>query len=752
MEVNGKKLCNVCFSPCNDAEDVCSACVQHSDDVYTDALKNGMILMGRYVIGKVLGKGGFGITYLGYDMKDDCKVAIKEYFPNTVAHRNTGDKTVSSFSGEKGETFKSGAERFYKEAELLMRFNGNPNIINVKEFFYENNTAYFVMEYLEGTDLREYVAKKGGRLSEREAIEILLKLTEALIIVHSINVLHRDIAPDNIYMCHDGRIKLIDFGAARQVSLSESQSLTEIYKPGFAPFEQYQRKGNQGPWTDIYALGATIYYILKGVKLDDSPSRVNNEAIDMTGISSAFAKILSKMLAMNIAKRYQNVVTLNGDLHKLMEAIIKAEAQFMGAYGIPGGAPQQPYQQPRNNPIPGTYAQSQNGTTGGGFNQTINNSIPGTYKQPSSNNPVTAFLEKHNIKTSTAVAIAVAVVLGILLLCAIIGSVSGSKSVDNRGDVVLTTETPAPTSAPAGNYRQNVIDYATFTDRDYEGTFGNNVIAREQISTITFKNSTAEAQSAEISWDASQKKDQSVMAWVVPSEEKDRYHLYIGGNGGISCGMSAAHLFEDYDNVTSIDFGGNFHTENVTDMQCMFYGCFDLESIDVSTLDTSNVTNMSQMFSLCNASTVTLGNMDSSKVTDMSFMFSHNSNLRSVDVSMLDTTNVTTMAYMFGSDPALESVNITHFKTDKLSSMQGMFNGCKSLTVLDLSNFTCPDLYTMREAFTGCEKLQKIDLTNFAATGEEVAKEMPFAECTSLTEVVSNSSVIQKMFAAFQAG
>jgi serine/threonine protein kinase len=279
------------------------------------ALPVATILMGRYIIGRTLGKGGFGITYLAYDVTADKRVAVKEYLPDTLIHRNSGDTAVSTFHGEKGDSFQKGAEKFYEEAQMVSRFNGNPGLIWVYEFFHENNTAYFVMEYLEGMDLKKYIEQNNGALTQQQIMEVITPLIDSLIIVHSIGILHRDISPDNIYITNDGKIKLLDFGAARQVLGEASKSLSVILKQGFAPIEQYQTKGKQGPWTDIYALGATIYYSLTG-KVPEAPmDRLEEDHLVMpANISAGLSNILAKMMAVRAINRYQDAMELKKDI------------------------------------------------------------------------------------------------------------------------------------------------------------------------------------------------------------------------------------------------------------------------------------------------------------------------------------------------------------------------------------------------------------------------------------------------------
>lgn len=318
MNINNRMLCDFCFAELPPQGGRCPYCSgKRNLDSYPTSLPEGAVLQGRYVVGKVLGKGGFGITYLCYDLKESRRVAVKEYLPDSLTHRNSGQTFVSSYGGQKEENFKAGAKKFYDEARLVSRFNGNPNIIGVYEFFFENNTTYFVMEYLDGIDLKHYISDKGGTISESEALYMLNRVTEALMIVHSAGVLHRDISPDNIFIGYDKTVKLIDFGAARQVVGEASQSLSVILKQGFAPLEQYQKRGHQGPWTDIYALGATIYYALTGVIPDDAMSRLEEGELEAKGISPAFMSVLQKMLAVSANARYQNIPELKTALASL---------------------------------------------------------------------------------------------------------------------------------------------------------------------------------------------------------------------------------------------------------------------------------------------------------------------------------------------------------------------------------------------------------------------------------------------------
>ena len=232
------------------------------DEQYPMALPEGSVLSGQYVIERVLGQGGFGITYCARDHKTGDYVAIKEFFPGSMASR--ANTTVVPFSDERGEDYKYGKECFIEEAKTLAQFIGNDGIVRIYNYFEENGTAYFVMDYIEGTTFDEYIKQNGGKLSFDEAYKTLSPVLDALGIVHSRGIIHRDVTPDNIFITNDGKVKLLDFGAARYSLGDRSQSLDVVLKHGFAPKEQYVRRGKQGPYTDVYSLGATFYFALTG--------------------------------------------------------------------------------------------------------------------------------------------------------------------------------------------------------------------------------------------------------------------------------------------------------------------------------------------------------------------------------------------------------------------------------------------------------------------------------------------------------
>ena len=231
----------------------------------------------EFTIETVLGTGGFGITYLARDNNLQCQVAIKEYLPNDLAVR-TGGQTVCARTESDTHGYRVGLDGFLAESRVLASFR-HPNIVRVTRFFEANNTAYMVMDYERGEPLRDWI-KQHGPVDEAQLLNMFLPLLEGLDVVHKARVLHRDIKPANIYVREeDGSLVLLDFGAARYAGGGDSRSLTSIVTPGYAPFEQYHTRGAQGPWSDLYALGGVLYWLVTGEKPLEAPSRVRSDTM-----------------------------------------------------------------------------------------------------------------------------------------------------------------------------------------------------------------------------------------------------------------------------------------------------------------------------------------------------------------------------------------------------------------------------------------------------------------------------------------
>ena len=310
-----REICCNCFAPVSDGSTVCPNCGfvfnTYKREEYPCALPEGTILNGRYKTGRVLGQGGFGITYLAYDVKRKTVAAIKEYYPDNLAFRKD-IYTVSAHAGIHTENFAYGKQCFLEEARTMAEFRTSPNIVTVQSYFEEYGTAYLVMDYIQGINLYSLQKSYGGRLNWAETERIILPIMDALTEIHQKGVIHRDVAPDNILVEQNGTPKLLDFGAARYALGDKSRSLDVILKHGFAPREQYSRHGKQGAYTDVYSLGATIYYLITGRCPPDSIDRLERDDFILPSslgvdIPEKAEDALEKGLAVQPEDRYQSM-------------------------------------------------------------------------------------------------------------------------------------------------------------------------------------------------------------------------------------------------------------------------------------------------------------------------------------------------------------------------------------------------------------------------------------------------------------
>ena len=307
-----KHLCYNCFQERETKEGPCPYCgfdLAENEKKFPVALRAGTVLNGRYIIGRVLGQGGFGITYLALDTQLNAKVAIKEFMPNDIATRI--GTTVSVAMDTKSEEFAYGAERFQEEARTLAKFIGNPNIAAVTSYFDENDTSYFVMDYIEGISFKTYIANHGGKISVEETLNVMIPVLRALTAVHAEGFIHRDVTPDNIYITKDGMVKLLDFGSARYSIGDKSKSLDVILKVGYAPKEQYIRRSRQGPFTDVYSCAACFYAAITGFLPPESLERLDEDTlvpISQCGIDipEYLDKAILKGLAVQPEDRFQS--------------------------------------------------------------------------------------------------------------------------------------------------------------------------------------------------------------------------------------------------------------------------------------------------------------------------------------------------------------------------------------------------------------------------------------------------------------
>lgn len=326
------KICFGCFEQYDDSFDICPHCgyAEGTEPELATYMRPGAILNERYVIGRALGHGGFSVTYLAWDALLLHKVAIKEYLPSEYATRRPGESRLTIFSGKEGEYFQFGKEKFLDEAKRLSAFQNEDGIVHVYDCFSANETAYLVMEYLDGITLSEYLKKETavspqGRIAPEEAISMLTPVMLSLQRVHDSGMIHRDIAPDNIMLLKDGGVRLIDFGAARHAVHDCGKSMTVIIKDGYSPEEQYNSHGVQGPAADVYALSATLYQMITGITPPGAIERgeyLQKHKRDMLPPPSKFNKAVTKTqdtailngMALHTQDRTQSIAELYEEL------------------------------------------------------------------------------------------------------------------------------------------------------------------------------------------------------------------------------------------------------------------------------------------------------------------------------------------------------------------------------------------------------------------------------------------------------
>ncbi len=312
MEFN---RCYACMRKLNSPGGTCGSCGYDNTagpaQQPAHALPCGTVLAGHYLTGCVIGQGGFGITYMAWNLALETPVCIKEYFPAGAAVRSLNRNGLVLWgSGESAEQLKTRRESFVKEARKAARLSDLSSIVKVWDVFYENETAYIVMNYIAGETLKNYLVKRGRVLEEEACLGLLLPVMRDLDQVHARGIIHRDIKPDNLMLTPEGSVILLDLGAAKDLSSGSGQSSFLVASQGFTPLEQYNRNGRIGSWTDVYALCATIYYAAAGKLLPTPTERLSGEKIDFGMLSPRLASVLERGLAIQPEDRIQTMAQL----------------------------------------------------------------------------------------------------------------------------------------------------------------------------------------------------------------------------------------------------------------------------------------------------------------------------------------------------------------------------------------------------------------------------------------------------------
>ena len=292
----------------------CSHCGYQPGESPGYALAPGTILNGKYLVGKLLGQGGFGLTYIGWDLMLEQKVAIKEYYPSGQVVRQNG-ASLEWYGTQQAQTARdSGKDIFLKEARKMTRVRKIPQVVQVLDLFLANETAYIVMDFIEGETLKQRL-QKTGPLSWQDARDIFLPVVQAMEQVHQAGLIHRDLSPDNLMLQPDGGVQILDLGAAKDLNLNSGVSSMQVAKSGFSPLEQYIQQGGSGTWTDVYALAATIYYTLTGILPPSAVDRLSKDSLrwdlpQLKALPSGVLHALQKAMAIRSEDRTQTMQEL----------------------------------------------------------------------------------------------------------------------------------------------------------------------------------------------------------------------------------------------------------------------------------------------------------------------------------------------------------------------------------------------------------------------------------------------------------
>ena len=678
-------------------ETFCSECGRPYGSVETEpfALKPGTILDGKYLVGEMLGQGGFGITYIGFDLLLEQKVAIKEYYPMStgMVSRENSTTVVWSSAVMQKSGMEKGFDSFLKEARKMAKLGGIPGVVGVKSVFIQNETAYIVMDFIEGETLLKKLQREGP-MDYGTCISLMTPIMQALAEVHKHGIIHRDISPDNIMVQNDGRLILLDLGAAKDLDIQGKdgtmQSSQMVAKQGFSPVEQYGRDGKIGSWTDVYAMAATIYYCCTGVLPPSATDRMIEDTLTCRPrLTKEQFDVLAFCMSVLPQKRPQN-------MDALLQIVTHPAGKTPPVRDVPKTEPVRP--------------------------ETRNLQPP----KPDPGRPLPKWL-------IPGIAAAVAVIALIIS----VGS-GGKKSSPAPSVKAPAAQTVATEPAPTAPMEVRTMAAAELAFDEDAFFWGQERYMRKDVKTLTFQSSLQNVPSS--AWDVSEAGDGSVLAWM------DNGDLYVAADGAIAPNSDASWLFHKFVNLKTINFGNCFVTSSVTRMSGMFGGCSSLTGLDLSCFETSAVTDMYGVFSSCGSLThLDLTSFDTSNVTDMSSMFDGCRSLTSLDLTSFDTSSVTDMGSMFNDCMSLPHLNLTSFDTSKATDMAFMFSGCNSLTRLDLSNFDTSNVTNMLWMFGLCYDLTSLNLSSFDASAVTKMDDI-FTRCDVLTDLNCSDARILKEY------
>ena len=786
IELNDLKLCEHCFSVLKDGNE-CTECkkIGVSRENYPYSLPESSILQGKYVIGKLLYYDDSYFAYMGYDIATNTKVLIRELFPGGFHCTRSNKALVFTDIDDHAEmidNFNDMKNNFCTEVNHMMQVKNNSLVSEVLGLFEENNTVYCVVSLPKnGLLLSDFIASKGGKLSEKIALDILQKLTTSVDKIHQMGIIHGNIRPENIIIDGNGSILLTGFnhGSFKYIT----QTTTTEYRVGeYAPIEIITAKGTAGQYSDVYAMGTTIYHVITGRMIPHSITRIttdDEEEISFDGLSDKLKAVIKKMIALRPADRYANAYELARDLNRagLASINISARREPPKASNTEKLTPRKKKKLRKSAVIitAAIIVALIVGLTVTALLLFTNKD--GSEKPEKKQDKQTEKLSENEDEAYEAVEKAAEEAeekLRLLLEEAEKAAEEAKKAAEEAEKAAGTKKaeeakekaeeaekkaeeaekkaeeakkeaeeakkkaeeakkkaeeakkkaeeeakkpeekskkddsTEEPVSSLKKEWKKNVmLDTSSFSENS-SAVLGNTEYSKNDIVQVTVQDSLEGM--PEEAWDISYSKDGSVMAWVTSAGWK-RYHLYLGADGGINAEKATERLFQGYEYLESVEFNGNFHTDDSQSMAHMFHDCKNLKSLSLEGIKTENVVDMTSMFENLHKATEIVFSEDfvTDKVTSMKGMFDGCSIIAELDLSMFKTSMVKDMSSMFYKCKKLKTLDLSGFTTIKVTTFASMFEGCKELEALNISGFSTTKTTNVLDMFKDCDKLELLE-------------------------------------------
>ena len=661
------------------------------------AMKPGTILHEQYLIGTVLGQGGFGITYVGYDIFLELKVCIKEYYPMGQVSRSSEISNTVNWNRTQitQEQWENSCRNFIKEAQRVERIFTLPGIVRIRNTFFENDSAYIVMDYIDGITLKDKL-KQSGPMTFEECRKLFVPLMKSLEDLHRQNVIHRDISPDNIMVAEDGRLWLLDLDASKAIEDLQEGMSKLVMKKGFSPPEQYSTGVEIGPWTDVYALTATMYYCITGKLMQDALDRMmkSTEISFEDGYGKDLTPEMKEIFKKGMDVKRESRIQTVSELQEALETVdIKKKKSFWKSRKVRLGA----------------LAVVVAGIIAAGTLLDIKIEIKDTNMK----------IQKQNIL------------------------------MKQDKTILVTDEGYEVHKVLNSEYDKEDILSISFVDNlESEQKDAWDVSDSRDGSVMAWVVPNGDKYDLYIGADGQimGNKDCSELFADYESLEK------IDFNGCFNTEMveDMRKMFSNCGELQELDIS-SFNTKNVSDMSYMFFYCMSLNKIDVSKFDTSKVENMSSMFEECTSVVnLNLKKFDTRNVENMSSMF-RGCTFTDLNLENFDTSKVKSMQNMFRDCMQLINLDISNFNTRQVTNMNSMFYGCEALENIDTSKITMDHVINSDYIYGGCYELEdKVNYNVFDIRDREICTVVNCTYANMYSKPDASSEIIMKIPAGEQ--